>query len=133
MIVIFIIATYNKQNHTQQSRLDTGIVITRSSITMAPMAIIVIMTQNSSASNKPVSYYEPLNQIRIFIGVVPWHARGAFVLELSLETLVYKRRLQEPCQLGLGVPYFNTFFLKGTIVKYKFILFSPWLLKSPVK
>ena len=23
-------------------------------------------------------------------------------------------------------------FLKGTIMKYKFILFSPWLLKSPV-
>ena len=24
------------------------------------------------------------------------------------------------------------FFLKGTIMKYKFILVSPWLLKSPV-
>ena len=34
--------------------------------------------------------------------------------------------------LGFGVPYFNTFFLKGTNMKYKFILFSPWLLKSPV-
>ena len=32
--------------------------------------------------------------------------------------------------LGSGVPCFNTFFtlffLKGTIMKYKFILFSPW-------
>ena len=36
-----------------------------------------------------------------------------------------------PQQQGFGVPYFNTFFLKGTIMKYKFILFSPWLLKSP--
>ena len=34
--------------------------------------------------------------------------------------------------LGFGVPYFNTCFLKGTLMKYKFILFSPWLLKSPV-
>ena len=25
--------------------------------------------------------------------------------------------------LGFGVPYFNTFFLKGTLMKYKFILF----------
>ena len=25
--------------------------------------------------------------------------------------------------LGFGVPYFNTFCLKGTIMKYKFILF----------
>ena len=25
------------------------------------------------------------------------------------------------------------FFLKGTLMKYKFILFSPWLLKRPVK
>ena len=33
--------------------------------------------------------------------------------------------------LGFGVPYSNTFFLNGTILKYKFILFSPWLLKSP--
>ena len=36
-----------------------------------------------------------------------------------------------PEVLGFGVPYFNTFFLKGTIMKLKFILFSPWLLKSP--
>ena len=36
-------------------------------------------------------------------------------------------------RLGFGVPYFNTFFLKGTLMKYKFILFSPWLLKSPVE
>ena len=36
-----------------------------------------------------------------------------------------------PQQQGFEVPYFNTFFLKGTIMKYKFILFSPWLLKSP--
>ena len=36
-------------------------------------------------------------------------------------------------RLGFGVPYFNTFFLKRTIMKYKFILFSPWLLKSPVE
>ena len=35
--------------------------------------------------------------------------------------------------LGFGVPYFNTFFLKGTLMKYKFILFSPWLLQSPVR
>ena len=34
--------------------------------------------------------------------------------------------------LGFGVPYFNTFFLKGTLMKYKFRLFSPWLLESPV-
>ena len=34
-------------------------------------------------------------------------------------------------RLGFGVPYFNTFFLKGTIMKYKCILFSPWLLKNP--
>ena len=27
--------------------------------------------------------------------------------------------------LGFGVPYFNTFFLNGTIMKYKFILFLP--------
>ena len=33
--------------------------------------------------------------------------------------------------LGFGVPYFSTFFLIGTIMKYKFILFSPWLLRSP--
>ena len=33
--------------------------------------------------------------------------------------------------LGFGVPYFNTFFFKGTLMKYKFRLFSPWLLKSP--
>ena len=33
--------------------------------------------------------------------------------------------------LGFEVPYFNTFF-KGTIMKYKFILFSPLLLKRPV-
>ena len=26
---------------------------------------------------------------------------------------------------------FEYFFLKGTIMKYKFIVFSPWLLKSP--
>ena len=32
--------------------------------------------------------------------------------------------------LGFGVPYFNTFSLNGTIMKYKFILFSPWLLKA---
>ena len=32
--------------------------------------------------------------------------------------------------LGFGVPYFNTFFLKGTFMKQKFILFSPCLLKS---
>ena len=30
------------------------------------------------------------------------------------------------------MPYFNTFFLKGTLVKYKFILVSPWLLQSLV-
>ena len=36
-------------------------------------------------------------------------------------------------ELGFGVPYFKTFFLKGTNMKQKFILFSPWLLKSPVK
>ena len=36
-------------------------------------------------------------------------------------------------KLGFGVPYFNTFFLKGNHYKKKFILFSPWLLKSPVK
>ena len=34
---------------------------------------------------------------------------------------------------GFGVPYFNTFFLKGTLMKQKFLLFSPWLLKSPEK
>ena len=36
---------------------------------------------------------------------------------------------------GFGVPYFKTFFLKGTtmnLMKYKFIRFSPWLVKSPV-
>ena len=33
--------------------------------------------------------------------------------------------------LGFGVPYFNTVVLKGTIMKQKSILFSPWLLKSP--
>ena len=33
--------------------------------------------------------------------------------------------------LGFGVPYFNTFFLNETKMKYKFVLFSPWLLKSP--
>ena len=31
------------------------------------------------------------------------------------------------------MPYFNTSFLKGTLMKYKFILFSPWLLNSPVE
>ena len=36
-------------------------------------------------------------------------------------------------QLGFGVPYFNTFLFKGTIMKQKIILFSPWLLKSPDK
>ena len=36
-------------------------------------------------------------------------------------------------RLGFGVPYFNTFCLKGTVMKKKFILFSPWLLKSPVE
>ena len=40
-------------------------------------------------------------------------------------------RLFRISYLGFGVPYFNTFF-NGTIVKYKFILFSPWLLKRPV-
>ena len=40
---------------------------------------------------------------------------------------------REPYYLGFGVPYFNTFFLKETLMKQKFILFSPWLLKSPVK
>ena len=34
--------------------------------------------------------------------------------------------------LGLGVPYFNIFLLKGTILKDNFLLFAPWLLKSPV-
>ena len=35
--------------------------------------------------------------------------------------------------LGFGVPYFTQyFFLKETIMKQKFILFSPRLLKSPV-
>ena len=34
--------------------------------------------------------------------------------------------------LGFGVPCFNTLILKGTIIKQKFILFSPWLLKSPL-
>ena len=38
--------------------------------------------------------------------------------------------------LSFGVPYFNAFcfnlFLTGTIMKYKFILFSPWLLQSLV-
>ena len=38
-------------------------------------------------------------------------------------------RLKQP--LGFGVPYFNTVFLNGTLMKSKFILFSPWLLKSP--
>ena len=33
--------------------------------------------------------------------------------------------------LGFRVPYFNTFFLKETLMKEKFILFSPWLPKSP--
>ena len=37
--------------------------------------------------------------------------------------------------LGLVTGLWSTillyFFLKGTIMKYKFILFSPWLLKSP--
>ena len=36
-----------------------------------------------------------------------------------------------PEELGFGVPYVNTFFLKGSIMKYKFILFSSRLLKSP--
>ena len=39
--------------------------------------------------------------------------------------------LQVPT-LGFGVPYFNNFFPKGTVMKQKFILFSPLLLKSPV-
>ena len=34
--------------------------------------------------------------------------------------------------LGFGVPYFNTFFLKGTIMKKEFMLVFPWLLKSLV-
>ena len=34
--------------------------------------------------------------------------------------------------LEYGVPYFNTSFLKGTIMKYKFIPFLPGYLKSPV-
>ena len=29
-------------------------------------------------------------------------------------------------RLSFGVLYFNTFSLKGTIMEYKFILFSPW-------
>ena len=37
-----------------------------------------------------------------------------------------------PLLLGFGVTYFNTSLLKGTIMKYKFIPFPPWLLKSPV-
>ena len=40
-------------------------------------------------------------------------------------------------QLGSGVPYLKTFllnlFLKGANIKYKSILFSPWLLQSPHK
>ena len=40
-------------------------------------------------------------------------------------------------KLGSGVPYLNTFlldlFLKGTTIKYKSILFSPWFLLSPEK
>ena len=32
---------------------------------------------------------------------------------------------------GFGVPYFNTFFLKGSLMKYKFKLFSTWSQKSP--
>ena len=35
---------------------------------------------------------------------------------------------------GFEVPYFDTFFLNGTNhYEKKFILFSPWLLKSPAK
>ena len=41
--------------------------------------------------------------------------------------------LGEDPNLGFGVPYFNTFFLNRTLMKYKFILFAPWLLKSPVE
>ena len=37
--------------------------------------------------------------------------------------------------LGFGVAYFNTFlgacYLKGTVMKNKSILFSPWLFQSP--
>ena len=35
--------------------------------------------------------------------------------------------------LGFGVPYFSTFFLKGTIMKYKFILFLPGYLKAQLR
>ena len=56
---------------------------------------------------------------------------SALVWPSSLGLGVEDRRLGES-YLGLGVPYFNTFFLRGTIMKYKFIPFSPWLLKSPV-
>ena len=33
-------------------------------------------------------------------------------------------------QLGFGVPYFNTFLFKGTIMKQKFIFFLPGYLKA---
>ena len=33
--------------------------------------------------------------------------------------------------IGLRVPFLKLFFLHEPIMKYKFILFSPWLLKSP--
>ena len=43
---------------------------------------------------------------------------------------------ETPDRLGFGVPYSNTFlgtcYLKGTIMKLRYILFSPWLLQSPV-
>ena len=45
-----------------------------------------------------------------------------------------KEALKEPLNWALEYhTFFFTYFLKGTIMKYKFILFSRWLLKSPVK
>ena len=52
---------------------------------------------------------------------------------INPESLCYQPKALLNHKLGFGVPYFNTFLLKGTIMKYKFILYSPWLLKSPVK
>ena len=62
--------------------------------------------------------------------------RSAFGAVLSKSMLKHAYSILAPLdtqQLGFGVPYFNTFFLNGTLMKHKFIRFSPWLLKSPDK
>ena len=66
-----------------------------------------------------------VNKTIIFILELLRPGRGVFQFGGLLRASVFY------CLLGLGY-HTLILFLKGAIMKYQFILFSPWLLKSPV-